>query len=108
MLLSHKIFKYYKLILFLIIGAIFIKTAFNANIFETGNWQSIYWADASGYYIYLPAAFIHGFHAENYPQNVDSKFGYGFTVDRNSNKIFTKYPMGIAMLTFPFFYFFIF
>jgi len=102
-LLRYRIFKYYKLFILLIIGVIFIKIAFNANKFGVSNWQSAYWADASGYYIYLPAAFIHGFYAENYPDGVEKQFGNGFTVDRENNKIITKYPIGIAMLTFPFF-----
>ncbi|OQA00062.1 MAG: hypothetical protein BWY70_00825 [Bacteroidetes bacterium ADurb.Bin408] len=102
-ILRNKIFKHYKLILLIFIGIVFIKIAFNTNKYGIYNWQSAYWADASGYYIYLPATFIHGFYAENYPDDIDAKFGYGFTIDKEKNKLFTKYPMGIAMMTFPFF-----
>lgn len=93
---------YLFLTLFLI-GVVFIGIAFRANKFGIFEYRSAFFADKSGYYIYLPAAFIYGFNATNYPEDIDGKLGYGFIVDKKHNILFTKYPMGVAMLTLPFF-----
>jgi len=72
----------------------------NSNI---GMHHSAYWADAAGYYIYLPATFIHGYYIHNYPDNVDANMGYGFWLDKEKNKMVSKYTVGLAILTMPFF-----
>jgi len=66
-----------------------------------GDWRSEIYADKSGYYIYLPATFICGFHQQSYPDSIDFKLGNGFGFV--SGKLFTKYTYGVALLTSPFF-----
>ena len=67
------------------------------------SYRSEIFADRAGYYVYLPALFIYGFKAENFPQEVDNKTGNGFKLDHESNKVITKYPYGVALLQLPFF-----
>ncbi len=90
-------------VIFLFLFVISVAIAFNANRFGSGFSQSVFWADRSGYYIYLPATFIHGFKAESYPEGIEAKMGYGFIIDKEHNRVFTKYPAGVAILTMPFF-----
>jgi hypothetical protein len=67
------------------------------------NWKSDIWADKAGYYIYLPSFFMYHFDASKCPEKIDEKTGYGFTVDKENNKIITKYTYGVAALVAPFF-----
>jgi hypothetical protein len=67
------------------------------------NYQSTLWADRAGYYVYLPSAFIYGFKASEFPQDIEPKTGYGFTLDKAKNKVLTKYTYGVALLNLPFF-----
>ena len=67
------------------------------------NWKSEIWADKAGYYIYLPSFFMYHFDASKCPENIDEKVGYGFIIDRENNKILTKYTYGVAALVSPFF-----
>ena len=55
------------------------------------------WSDAEGYYLYLPAVFIHGTF-ENIP--VRTKFEY--QPYEETNKIFTRFTYGIALMQAPF------
>jgi len=95
--------KYIRHVLVSAIAIIFILIAFNAKKRASIDWHSTYWADAAGYYIYLPATFIYGYTAEKYPDGLWEKMGGGFYIDKKENKLFTKYTMGLALLTAPFF-----
>lgn len=67
------------------------------------NYHSEIWADKSGYYVYLPAAVIYGFHPEKFPAGIDDSLGNGFKLDYENHKVRTKYFIGTAILQFPFF-----
>ena len=56
------------------------------------------WSDAEGYYMYLPALFVHGTF-ENFP--VKSK--KEFKKYPGTEKVFTKYTYGVALMESPFF-----
>lgn len=56
------------------------------------------WSDAEGYYMYLPALFIYG-GFEDYPVRTTGQFKFY----PGSNKLFTKYTCGVAILQAPFF-----
>jgi hypothetical protein len=60
-------------------------------------------ADKAGYYMYLPAIFHLGFGASNYEDGFDNKHGDGFRIDRENDKIITKFTSGLAMLLLPFY-----
>lgn len=60
------------------------------------------WADASGYYVYLPATFIYQWDSKQMPAGIDTLTGRGFSID-SAQHIFTKYTSGIAYLQMPFF-----
>jgi hypothetical protein len=67
------------------------------------NYHSEIFADKAGYNVYLPATFIYKFDANKFPDSVEFKTGEGFKLDRKNNKIFTKYPSGVAIMQIPFF-----
>ncbi len=67
------------------------------------NYKSEIWADKAGYYVYLPATFIYGFDANEFPDSMDIKTGRGFELDLVHNKVVTKYTSGVAFLEAPFF-----
>lgn len=67
------------------------------------SWKGELWADRAGYYIYLPSIFLYGFDISNAPEEIDTKTGNGFLIDRTEKKISTKYPIGVAILLSPFF-----
>lgn len=69
----------------------------------TFNWRTAFWADQTGYYIYLPALFIYDFDAQALPENIVERTGQGFSIDTNTGKIQTKYTCGVAILQAPFF-----
>lgn len=66
-------------------------------------WRSNLWADPAGYYVYLPTLFIYDFDAAKMPSNIDTLCGNGFHVDKQKNKVITKYTSGVAILQLPFF-----
>lgn len=70
---------------------------------EPNTFRSELWADRAGYYVYLPATFLHGFSADEFPTNIEEKTGQGFRLDINNNKVQTKYTYGVALLQLPFF-----
>lgn len=59
--------------------------------------QDVIWSDSEGYYIYLPAVFIYG-GFENIPTQSGQLQKFP-----GSNKIFTKYTCGVAIMQLPFF-----
>ncbi len=87
--------------LFLIIYLSLARIAGELNDYPAGDWRSEIYADKSGYYIYLPAAFIYGFYESSYPDSIDVRLGDGFSFYRG--KLVTKYTCGVAILTSPFF-----
>ncbi|HSY62387.1 MAG TPA: hypothetical protein VK796_10945 [Cytophaga sp.] len=60
-------------------------------------------ADKAGYYMYLPALFQYGFEAKNYPDGFDKAHGDGFYMDKEHNKIITRFTCGVAVLQLPFY-----
>jgi hypothetical protein len=87
------------LLLFAYIILVWLSNSYNK--YPVDDWRSDLYADKSGYYIYLPATFIYGFHEQNYPDKIDVRLGNGFGfVD---GKLMTKYTCGVAMLNAPFF-----
>lgn len=67
------------------------------------SWKRPYFADAAGYYIYLPAAFIYDFDANKLPADASVTLGNGFDQDLAGGKIKTKYTWGVALMQAPFF-----
>ncbi len=57
------------------------------------------WADAAGYYHYLPATFKYGYEADKWPENAENRIGNGFEVQ--DGKIVSKYFIGSAILNVP-------
>ncbi|HRO97823.1 MAG TPA: hypothetical protein PLN54_00145 [Flavobacteriales bacterium] len=69
------------------------------------DWRSDLRADAGGYYIYLPGTFHHGMRASAVSDSTVWKGGNGFQVDREKDRIITKYTYGTALLQLPFYLF---
>jgi hypothetical protein len=67
-----------------------------------GGMTSVIATDPGGYYVYLPAWFIHGFEAKNYPDSIVEKSGYGISI--KEGKIYTKYTSGLAMMCAPLYF----
>jgi hypothetical protein len=61
------------------------------------------WSDKAGYYVYLPATFIYHFDAAEFPENIDSETGNGFSLNQESHKVLTKYTCAVSILVAPFF-----
>lgn len=87
---------------FLLFSVIVVFLAFNrhskAGIY---NYHSQIWADKAGYYVYLPAYFNYGFEATAFPDSIEEKTGGGFQLDKASNKVYTKYSCGVALMQLP-------
>lgn len=67
------------------------------------SYKSVIWADAAGYYVYLPLFFIYNNDASALPDKIIERTGNGFAVDTLKNKVITKYTSGVAILQLPFF-----
>ncbi|MCG3168044.1 MAG: hypothetical protein POELPBGB_03844 [Bacteroidia bacterium] len=67
------------------------------------SYKSVIWADAAGYYVYLPLYFIYDNDALKLPERIVERTGNGFAIDTVNNKVITKYTSGVAFLQFPFF-----
>ena len=61
-------------------------------------WNGLLWSDAEGYYLYLPALFINGGFEDLF---VRSEGQFPFFPE--TNKRFTKYTYGVALMQAPFF-----
>jgi hypothetical protein len=53
--------------------------------------------------MYLPATFIHNWNPASFPDSIESKIGFGFKTNIDSQYLFTKYPPGVAVLEAPIF-----
>lgn len=60
--------------------------------------KGLIWSDAEGYYLYLPALFIHG-GFEGLPVRTEAQF----PIYEDTGKRFTKYTYGVALMQAPFF-----
>lgn len=61
--------------------------------------QSIIWSDMEGYYVYLPAVFIH----QDFVKEAVRDTNY-LQVWPGTDKVFTKYTYGVSLLEAPFFF----
>lgn len=66
-----------------------------------GDYQSAFWSDKGGYYIYLPWALNAGFDASQLPENIEKSCGDSFEII--GNKVQSKYMIGVALLQIPFY-----
>ncbi len=66
-----------------------------------GFFRSSFFADKAGYYVYLPYVFKYGLETSQLPDSVVVKTGLGFNLE--NEKIYTKYPIGVAYMEAPFF-----
>lgn len=64
-------------------------------------YKSEIFGDKAGYYIYLPATFVFEFEANQVSDTLSDAVGNGFLIQ--NSKIFTKYPIGVAVMQAPFF-----
>lgn len=67
------------------------------------NWRTELWGDPAGYYVYQPALFLYDFKATRFPEKMDEKTGFGFTLERETDKVVTRYTYGVSLLQTPFF-----
>jgi hypothetical protein len=95
-------FSYSKLFL-LLIFPLSVFLAFNKHSKDDfSSYHSVIWADAAGYYVYLPMSFLYD-NAAEYPDSIIEKTGQGFKLDTIRNVVLTKYPYGVSILQAPFF-----
>lgn len=85
-------YRYYPLLFLMVL-------AWRASDLPLRFWNGLIWSDAEGYYLYLPATFINGTFEELPVRTTDQFFFY-----EGSNKRFTKYTCGVAILQAPFFW----
>lgn len=60
--------------------------------------KGMIWSDAEGYYLYLPALFINGGF-----EDLAVRSEVQFPLFEDTNKRFTKYTYGVALMELPFF-----
>jgi hypothetical protein len=88
---GHYFLRYYLLLLLLFAG-------YRALELHPRFYRSVLWSDSEGYYLYLPALFING-GFEDLPVRTEEQF----PMYEETNKRFTKYTCGLAMMELPFF-----
>lgn len=92
------------ILLFTLLYALCMFLSLNMNSkYRIFTYKSTMWADASGYYVYLPATFIYQWDVKNMPDGIDTLVGRGFSFQQNKTVLFSKYTSGIAFLQAPFF-----
>lgn len=92
------------IVLFILLYAAGMFLSLNMNSkYKIFTYKSTMWADASGYYVYLPATFIYQWDSKKIPSGMDTLTGRGFSIDTIKNVLFTKYTSGISYLQLPFF-----
>jgi hypothetical protein len=72
--------------------------AYRAATLHARFFNGIIWSDTEGYYLYLPAVFIHG-GFEEIPVRTTAQY----PIYEGTNKRFTKYTCGVAIMQAPFF-----
>ncbi|TAL60861.1 MAG: hypothetical protein EPN85_06255 [Bacteroidetes bacterium] len=88
----------------LLLFSVFLFLAFNKHSKDDHqSYQSVLWADASGYYVYNPIWFIYGNDCSSMPDSIRFKTGTGFSFNEKTGNIITKYTSGVAILQAPFF-----
>lgn len=102
-----KLFRSSKILVAWVLVAIFLALLINNRHHKTGtfNWMTPLWADQAGYYVYLPSLFIYDFDAKSFPEKIEEKTGFGFSLDQERGKVITRYTYGTALLQAPFFIF---
>lgn len=89
---------------FLILSALVLFLTINRHIKSKYNdYHSVLWGDKAGYNVYLPAMFLYGFDANQFPDSIEAQSGNGFRLDKLTGKIATKYTYGVGLLQMPFF-----
>jgi hypothetical protein len=71
--------------------------------YKVYTYKSTMWADAAGYYMYLPVSLIYQWDYDALPLGIDTLTGSGFYMLQDKKVVFTKYTSGIAVLQLPFF-----
>lgn len=93
-----------RILLFIVLYLLGMLFSMNMNCkYKIFTYKSAMWADASGYYVYLPATFIYHWKAETMPQRMDTLTGLGFYYRDSGRVLFTKYTSGQCYLHLPFF-----
>jgi hypothetical protein len=93
-----------RIILFGVLYLVGLLLSTNMNCkYKIFTYKSAMWADASGYYVYLPATFIYDWKAETMPKRMDTLTGLGFYYRDSGKMLFTKYTNGQCYLHLPFF-----
>lgn len=95
--------KYFQFIWLAVFGLVLFATLNKHARSEPFTYHGEIWSDKAGYYMFLPATFRYDFKARQFPDSIDLKTGEGFKLDRGSNKVLTKYPVGVAILQAPFY-----
>ena len=84
--------KIYLSVFFFLFSVIYI-------VLDKSSFKSYIFSDAEGYYMYLPAVFIYGGFEDIPVRTTGQFFRYEAT-----NKYFTKYTCGVALMQLPFFF----
>ncbi|WP_299250824.1 hypothetical protein [uncultured Cytophaga sp.] len=92
---------YSKPFIFFILWICLLLFTFNRHIRrDPYGYTSEIYADKAGYYVYLPATFIYNWQGNNIPDKIAKNPGMAF--ENIDNYIYTKYPMGVAVMMSPF------
>jgi hypothetical protein len=71
--------------------------------YKVFTYKSTMWADAAGYYMYLPVSIIYQWDYDALPAGIDTLTGSGFYLLEDKKVVFTKYTSGVSYLQLPFF-----
>jgi hypothetical protein len=82
--------------------AMFLSLNMNSK-YKVFTYKSTMWADAAGYFMYLPVSLIYQWDYDALPPGIDTLTGSGFYMLQDKKVVFTKYTSGIAVLQLPFF-----
>ena len=100
--------KYLRLLTYFLVFALFAFLTSNKHSHSREGWgyinyQGVVFADMAGYYVYLPATFNYQYNPHLFPDTMDARTGNGFGLHMETNKVFTKYTYGVALLEMPFY-----
>lgn len=97
-------FRKIKILIIAALGAFMVFATINVHIrLPNYSYLGEFWADKSGYNVYLPALFVYKLDVTKMPDSIEQKTGLGFSLDKKNNKFVTKYPCGVAIMQAPFF-----